>query len=109
MADPAASWYAWLNELRLVPQEYQYIISVISGFFITLAMIPIAPILLLVIYDIILWFWRLAGANWRLGRARRTRAANTEPTRPPMITPPPGESLGSTETNEQRHNIMPEQ
>ncbi|KAL2161992.1 hypothetical protein VTH06DRAFT_7777 [Thermothelomyces fergusii] len=108
MADSATSWYAWLSEARLVPQEYQYIISVISTFFITLAIIPITPIVFLFIYDIILWFWRLAAAHWCLRREQRTPAAGTQPARPPMITTPPDESLEPTQTNE-RHTGMPEQ
>jgi hypothetical protein len=37
MADVASEtvgWYVWLSELNILPQEYQYIMRVISGFFV---------------------------------------------------------------------------
>ena len=46
MADYASEvvgWYSWLTELSLLPQEYQYIIRVISGFFVRLLMLPTPP------------------------------------------------------------------
>ncbi|KAL2146758.1 hypothetical protein VTI28DRAFT_2593 [Corynascus sepedonium] len=79
MANAISSWYTWLTELRIIPQEYQYITSVISSFFITLALAPIIPIILLFVYDVILWFWRLAAANWQLRLSRRTGAAMPTP------------------------------
>jgi len=76
MADYASEvvgWYSWLTELSLLPQEYQYIIRVISGFFITLALTPIVPIAGLVIYDFALWVWRLTAAS--LSASSTTRIA----------------------------------
>ncbi|KAK4043154.1 hypothetical protein C8A01DRAFT_32796 [Parachaetomium inaequale] len=70
-ATETASWYVWLTELSIIPQEYRYIINLISSFFITLALTPIVPIAVLVIYDLMLWFWRLAVANWRARSAPR--------------------------------------
>ncbi|KAH6618090.1 hypothetical protein B0J18DRAFT_270929 [Chaetomium sp. MPI-SDFR-AT-0129] len=85
-ASEPVGWFTWILELRIVHPEYQYIIKAISTFFITLALIPIAPIIALVIYDVILWFWRLAIASFATWRARRTQRAagsRTEPQRPP--------------------------
>ncbi|KAH6843074.1 hypothetical protein B0I37DRAFT_210982 [Chaetomium sp. MPI-CAGE-AT-0009] len=83
-ASESSNWYVWLTELSIIPEEYRYIISIISSFFITLALAPIIPIIALVIYDLILWFWRLAIANWR---ARFTpRIEIIPPAEPP--TPP---------------------
>ncbi|KAK3384475.1 hypothetical protein B0T24DRAFT_674227 [Lasiosphaeria ovina] len=62
-------WYVWFTELSIVPPEYRYILRIISGFFITLALAPIIPVILLVIYDFSLWLWRLYGASH--GMARR--------------------------------------
>ncbi len=36
-ASEAVGWYGWLSELSILPQEYQYIIRVISSFFVSLA------------------------------------------------------------------------
>lgn len=58
-----AGWYSWFTELRFVPAEYHYIFRMISWFFVTLALAPIIPIVLLVIYDFSLWMWRLAVAS----------------------------------------------
>jgi len=40
MANAISSWYTWLTELRIIPQEYQYITSVISSFFVSLTVNP---------------------------------------------------------------------
>ncbi|SPQ23175.1 ef3ae08d-3632-41e3-b67d-2e8b74b4fa19 [Thermothielavioides terrestris] len=64
-ASEVASWFTWLSELSIVPSEYQYIIRIISAFFVTLGLVPIVPIALLVIYDVGLWLWRLAAASRR--------------------------------------------
>ncbi|KAK1832439.1 hypothetical protein QBC39DRAFT_70662 [Podospora conica] len=69
-------WYAWITQGSLVPPEYAYILRLISAFFTTLAIIPIAPIICLVIYDICLWVWRFcaAGINgWIESRRQPTR------------------------------------
>ncbi|KAK4234402.1 hypothetical protein C8A03DRAFT_37817 [Achaetomium macrosporum] len=58
-----AGWFAWLTKLSIIPSEYQYVIRMISSFFITLSLLPIVPIALLVIYDVCLWLWRLAAAS----------------------------------------------
>jgi hypothetical protein len=34
-ATETASWYLWLTELSIIPQEYRYIINVISSFFVS--------------------------------------------------------------------------
>ncbi|KAK3349330.1 hypothetical protein B0T25DRAFT_239600 [Lasiosphaeria hispida] len=53
--DQHVSWYVWFTELSIVPDEYRYVLRLISWFFITLALTPIVPIILLVIYDFALW------------------------------------------------------
>jgi hypothetical protein len=99
------SWYVWLSELSIIPQEYRYIISTISSLFVSsfasdvilavtvtdrglgqiiLALTPIIPIVALVIYDVILWFWRLAVANWRARSAPRIEIAPAEPPMSPI-------------------------
>ncbi|KAK4154340.1 hypothetical protein C8A00DRAFT_32855 [Chaetomidium leptoderma] len=80
MTDSAANgWYVWLTELSIIPREYHYITRMISSFFITLALTPIVPIIVLVIYDVILWFWRLAAASWRDRPATRMHVAADPP------------------------------
>ncbi|KAK4128484.1 hypothetical protein N657DRAFT_676265 [Parathielavia appendiculata] len=59
------SWYVWLTELSIIPPEYHDVISMISSFFLILALTPIIPIIGLVIYDVSLWACRLAAASWR--------------------------------------------
>jgi hypothetical protein len=81
-ASEPVGWYVWITELSLIPQEYQYIIRVISSFFITLALAPILPVVVLVFVDLILWFWRLAVASWRAGVAPDIQAAGLP--RPPI-------------------------
>ncbi|KAK3902554.1 hypothetical protein C8A05DRAFT_15391 [Staphylotrichum tortipilum] len=71
-ASDTAGWIGWLAELCSNPHEYHFIIRVMCSFFITLALAPIVPIAGLIVYDLTLWFWRLAAANWR---ARGTPAA----------------------------------
>ncbi|KAH6640509.1 hypothetical protein F5144DRAFT_97980 [Chaetomium tenue] len=83
-ASAPTSWYVWLNELSIIPQEYRYIISTISSLFIILALTPIIPIVALVIYDLILWFWRLAVANWRARAGPRIEIVPPEPPMPPI-------------------------
>jgi nitrate reductase NapE component len=83
-ASEPTSWYLWLTELSIIPQEYRYIISIISSLFLTLALTPIVPIVVLVIYDLMLWFWRLAVANWRARFAPRIEIAPAEPPTPPI-------------------------
>jgi hypothetical protein len=39
-ASEAAGWYVWFTELSLIPQEYQYIIRVISSFFVSRPVLP---------------------------------------------------------------------
>lgn len=34
-ASEPVGWYVWITELSLIPQEYQYIIRVISSFFVS--------------------------------------------------------------------------
>lgn len=58
-----ASWFSGLSELRIVASEYYFIVRIISGFFITLALALILPVLGLVVYDIILWIWRLCSSR----------------------------------------------
>ncbi|KAG7286106.1 hypothetical protein NEMBOFW57_008409 [Staphylotrichum longicolle] len=92
MADYASEtvgWYVWLSELSILPQEYQYIMRVISSFFITLALTPIVPIIALVIYDLILWLWRLAAASWSARSAMRSDVAAQLPKHPPINTTAP--------------------
>jgi hypothetical protein len=38
-ASAPTSWYVWLSELSIVPQEYRYIISTISSLFVS-SLIP---------------------------------------------------------------------
>lgn len=92
-ADAAATaWYAKLTQIRVVPSQYRYITRIVSWFFvgyvpaanpefsfadcdckITLALLPILPIILLVTYDFLLWLWRLNGARTEaLRQSRRT-------------------------------------
>ncbi|KAK0743254.1 hypothetical protein B0T18DRAFT_414832 [Schizothecium vesticola] len=86
-ADENAGWYAWITQGSIIPPEYAYVFRLISAFFTTLALIPIAPIICLVIYDICLWVWRLCAAGfnaWIESRRRPTRkhrvdAATDEP------------------------------
>lgn len=43
MADYASDtvgWYVWLSELSILPQEYQYIMRVISSFFVSYLFSP---------------------------------------------------------------------
>ncbi|KAH8897034.1 hypothetical protein GQ53DRAFT_742876 [Thozetella sp. PMI_491] len=49
----------WLGHLGIIPPEYNYIVRMISWFFITLALAPIIPLLVLILYDLLLWIWRL--------------------------------------------------
>ena len=34
-ATDTAGWYGWLTELSIIPQEYRYIINLISSFFVS--------------------------------------------------------------------------
>ncbi|KAK5652730.1 hypothetical protein OQA88_9583 [Cercophora sp. LCS_1] len=73
VADPT-SWYRWFTQLSIIAPEYHYILRMISWFFITLALIPIVPIMGLVIYDLTLWLCRLVGASYTESRQRETDA-----------------------------------
>lgn len=44
-ASAPTSWYVWLSELSIIPQEYRYIISTISSLFVS----RIAPVIILTI------------------------------------------------------------
>ena len=39
IASDILGWYSYLTELSLLPQEYQFIIRVISGFFVRLLLL----------------------------------------------------------------------
>ncbi len=39
LASEFVGWYSYLTELSLLPQEYQFIIRVISGFFVRLLLL----------------------------------------------------------------------
>jgi hypothetical protein len=93
-ASESSNWYVWLTELSIIPQEYRYIISIISSFFITLALTPIIPIVALVIYDLVLWFWRLAIANWRARFTPRIEISPAEPPTPPLNGPDTSRHVG---------------
>jgi len=80
-ADENVGWYTWITEQTTVPPEYAYVLRLISAFFTTLAFIPIAPIICLVIYDICLWVWRLCAAavtGWIESRRQPTRKSRVE-------------------------------
>ncbi|KAK3995843.1 hypothetical protein QBC44DRAFT_366227 [Cladorrhinum sp. PSN332] len=53
IADTIREYYNWFTELAFL--------RVLSLLFLTLALILIGPIILLIIYDISLWLWRLSG------------------------------------------------
>ncbi|KAK4232433.1 hypothetical protein QBC38DRAFT_450055 [Podospora fimiseda] len=53
MADTIRDYYNWFTELVFL--------RVLSVLFLTLALILIGPIILLIVYDISLWLWRLSG------------------------------------------------
>ncbi|KAL2262728.1 hypothetical protein VTK26DRAFT_266 [Humicola hyalothermophila] len=60
------SWYEWLADLTLIPAKYDHILRVITSSFRALAFVPIAPVVLLLIYDFSLWLWRHAVARPRV-------------------------------------------
>ncbi|KAK4134812.1 hypothetical protein BT67DRAFT_281836 [Trichocladium antarcticum] len=74
-----ASWYLWLSEPSIIPPEQFGVLRGISWFFITLALTPIVPIILLVIYDFSLWAWRLAVAKPGPGLMRQANGATGSP------------------------------
>ena len=43
LASEFVGWYSYLTELSLLPQEYQFIIRVISGFFVSLLLLTHSP------------------------------------------------------------------
>jgi len=101
MADYAeywASWYTWFTELELLPAQYSNALRMITWFFKTLALAPIIPIILLMIYDLTLWLWRLSVD----GRRRQTLAMSEKPQDPATITdrPPNQKANGSLERKE---------
>ncbi|KAJ9137177.1 hypothetical protein NKR19_g8318 [Coniochaeta hoffmannii] len=61
MADMAdeTSWYSMIVELNILPFNLHHIIRMISWFFITLALAFTLPIAGLILYDFVLWIWRL--------------------------------------------------
>ncbi|KAK3303465.1 uncharacterized protein B0T15DRAFT_275941 [Chaetomium strumarium] len=81
-ASDIANWYGWITELSVIPSEYRYVIRMISSFFITLGLLPIVPIALLVIYDVVLWLWRHAAASRRAQSIMQTDGIHAKP-RPP--------------------------
>ncbi|KAK4111308.1 hypothetical protein N656DRAFT_799165 [Canariomyces notabilis] len=62
MADgiDAASWYAWFTEPSFVPSAYHYILRGTFWFFMTISLLLLSPILLLLVIDLVLYFWRLS-------------------------------------------------
>ncbi|KAK0628819.1 hypothetical protein B0T17DRAFT_167794 [Bombardia bombarda] len=55
----AVSWHTWIRELRLISEDLSYALRIVSWIFLVFALVPIAPIAGLVLYDIALWMWRL--------------------------------------------------
>ncbi|KAL2015933.1 hypothetical protein VTK56DRAFT_4523 [Thermocarpiscus australiensis] len=101
MADDTSvttGWYIWFTELSIVPAEYHYILRMISWFFITLALTPIVPIALLVIYDVLLWLWRLSAASRRVTHVLPADGATGLP-RWPIEGRAPDVSAESKKTN----------
>ncbi|KAL2119582.1 hypothetical protein VTJ04DRAFT_6543 [Mycothermus thermophilus] len=66
------SWYNWL-----FPDESHYILRLISSFFITLALAPIIPIVLMFFYDVGLWLWRILRLEFRRRYAQIVSAAES--------------------------------
>ncbi|KAL2266240.1 hypothetical protein VTJ83DRAFT_5592 [Remersonia thermophila] len=75
----ATTWYSWLVNLGILPGESHYIIRFISSFFISLAVIPIVPVVLMFIYDVSLWLWRITAAQLRRRHARVAAAPHVQP------------------------------
>ncbi|KAK4190746.1 hypothetical protein QBC35DRAFT_53526 [Podospora australis] len=85
MADgvETAGWYQWCLDL-FVPRQYQFICHLITGFFMVLGLALIGPLILLVIYDLLLWAWRLSGANQLIDVLTQRPPAQTESPPPPL-------------------------
>lgn len=56
-------WYSSIVELNILPVSVHYIVRMISWFFITLALAFTLPILGLIVYDFVLWIWRLCSTR----------------------------------------------
>ncbi|KAK4166458.1 hypothetical protein QBC43DRAFT_286911 [Cladorrhinum sp. PSN259] len=74
VTDTIREYYQWFTELAFL--------RVLSFLFITLASILIGPIILLIIYDISLWLWRLSGIGGLIDIVFRRQAA-AQPTNQP--------------------------
>ncbi|KAL1840027.1 hypothetical protein VTJ49DRAFT_898 [Mycothermus thermophilus] len=75
----STGWYSWLVNLGILPGESHYIIRFISSFFISLAIAPIIPVVLMFIYDVSLWLWRITTAQLRRRHAQAVAAAEMQP------------------------------
>ncbi|KAK3333857.1 hypothetical protein B0T19DRAFT_139143 [Cercophora scortea] len=66
--------YIWITEHSIVPPEYRYIIRMISWFNITIGLMFMSPVIGIIIYDIILWLWRLFAARNKPHRPAREKS-----------------------------------
>ncbi|KAK3941608.1 hypothetical protein QBC46DRAFT_382051 [Diplogelasinospora grovesii] len=88
--EDATAWYTHITELSIVPHEYHYILRMVSWFFITLALAPVLPIIILIIYDFVLWLWRLSAYEMVSSRQQqsgtRTATVPSLPLKPSITT-----------------------
>ncbi|KAK3402090.1 hypothetical protein B0T20DRAFT_130848 [Sordaria brevicollis] len=106
------SWYSWITGASLLPAEWSHFMEVLTGVFKTLALAPILPIIALVVYDFVLWMYRLLviGRNpqrepieYRTGGSVAASPSGSSPATPSHIGSPTKGSLSPTRSNSNSH------